>query len=699
MKPSTREVKIGGRTIRLETGRIARQASAAVLVREGATAVLVTVTAAEEPRPDMDFFPLTVEYREKLAAAGRIPGSWLRREGRITDREVLTSRLVDRSIRPLFPKGFKNEVQVTATVLSAGSDSDPAPLAILGAGAALHLSPIPWNGPAGGVRVVLVDDRLVVLPNPAEMEQANADVMVSAGPEGLVMVEGGALVVPEEQVLEMLFKGQDALGPFLETVQEWRQEAGKEKFTFQAPPIPEEILQAARRDYGERLARALRIPEKQARRAAVARIEKEALAQAADPDQAQETARALSELEHEILRKAITAEGARPDGRGPEDIRPIWIDVGWLEGPHGSAIFTRGETQALVTCTLGGESSAQTIETLAGMEKINFLLHYNFPPYSVGEVRPLRGPGRREIGHGFLARRALLGVLPPYEDFPYIIRVESDISESNGSSSMATVCGGCLALMDAGVPLAAPVAGIAMGLIQEGQKQVILSDILGDEDHLGDMDFKVAGTEEGVTAIQMDNKIGGLSREVMSRAMEQARRGRLHILGRMKDALGAPRKELPPDAPRAFTLRIRPQSIGLLIGPKGQTIRSIQEETKVDLKVDEDGLVTVYAPDGPSAREAMKRIRAAAGDVQKGKVYKAKVVKVMDYGAFVQIYPHVEGLVHIKEWDEKPTEDMTKAAREGDTVLVRVMGADERGRLVLSRKEALGVDPSDAEGM
>ncbi len=696
MNASTRKVKIGGRTLQMETGRIARQASAAVLVREGATAVLVTVTAAEEPRPDMDFFPLTVEYREKLAAAGRIPGSWLRREGRITDREVLTSRLVDRSIRPLFPKGFKNEVQVTATVLSAGADSDPAPLAILGAGAALHLSPIPWNGPAGGVRVVLVEDRLVVLPNPAEMEQAVADVMVSAGPEGMVMVEGGALVVPEEKILEMLFAGQDALAPFLETVSEWREEAGKEKFPFQPPSLPGDLLEKVRREQGEALRQALRVPEKQSRRAALARIEKEAIQGAADPEEAEKIARAVTELEHQLLRTSILEEGIRPDGRGPEEIRPIWIEAGWLEGPHGSAVFTRGETQALVTCTLGGESSAQTIETLSGMEKVNFLLHYNFPPYSVGEVRPLRGPGRREIGHGFLARRALLGVLPPYEDFPYIVRVESDITESNGSSSMATVCGGCLALMDAGVPLSAPVAGIAMGLIQEGEKMVILSDILGDEDHLGDMDFKVAGTGEGVTAIQMDNKIGGLSREVMSRAMDQARRGRLHILGRMKDALGEPRKELPPDAPRAFTIRIRPQSIGLLIGPKGQTIRAIQEETKVELKVDDDGLVTVYAPDGKAAREAMKRIRAAAGDVQKNKVYKATVVKVMDYGAFVRIYPHVEGLVHVREWDEKPTDDMARAAKEGDTVLVKVLGADEKGRLVLSRKEALGVDPSDA---
>ena len=696
MKPSTLEVQVGARTLTLETGRIARQASGAVLVREGATAVLVTATAAPEPRPEADFFPLTVEYREKLAAAGRIPGSWLRREGRITDREVLISRLVDRSIRPLFPKGYTNEVQVTATVLSAGADADPAPLAILGAGAALHLSSIPWNGPAGGVRVVLLEDRMALLPNPAEMEQALADVVVSAGPEGLVMVEGGALVIPEDRILEMLFAGQDALAPFLKALSSWREEAGREKQPFQEPLIPEDLIRETESRWGEALKQALRIPEKQPRRAAVARIEKEALQGKEDPEEARLLAAALSELEHRILREGITREGIRPDGRGPRDIRPIQVEAGWLEGPHGSAVFTRGETQALVTCTLAGESSAQTIETLSGPEKVNFLLHYNFPPYSVGEVRPLRGPGRREIGHGFLARRALLGVLPAYQDFPYIIRVESDITESNGSSSMATVCGGCLALMDAGVPLSAPVAGIAMGLIQEGERQVILSDILDDEDHLGDMDFKVAGTEEGVTAIQMDNKIGGLSREVLSRAMEQAREGRLHILDRMKAALGAPRKELPPDAPRAFTVKIRPQSIGLLIGPKGQTIRSIQEETKVDLKVGEDGLVTVYAPNEKSAREAIKRIRAAAGDVRKGQVYKAKVVKVTDYGAFVRIYPHVEGLVHVSQWDEKPVEDMTKAAKEGDTVLVRVLGADEKGRLVLSRKEALGVDPSDA---
>jgi len=691
MKPSKRSIEIGGKGIRLETGRIARQAGAAVLVRQGPTALLVTVTADAAAHPEGDFFPLTVEYREKAAATGRIPGGFLRREGRISDHEVLVSRLIDRSIRPLCPKGFKNEGQVTATVLSAGPDSDPAPLAVLGAGAALHLSEVPWNGPCGGLRVAWVEERAVALPGLAVLAGAEADLLVSAGPGGLTMVEGGGREISEETALALLEEAGKALGPYLALVEEWRAEAGREKLAFVSPEPDERLLRGIEQAWGARLAAALRLPGKKERRSAVAALKAEALvAPAAEAG----TAEALDHLEHELLRRAVLEQGFRPDGRGPAEIRPIWAETRWLEGPHGSAIFTRGETQALVTCTLAGARSAQTVEGLQGSEEVTFLLHYNFPPYSVGETRALRGPGRREIGHGALARRALLGVLPAREEFPYVIRVESDITESNGSSSMATVCGGSLAMMDAGVPLKAPVAGIAMGLVAGGGRTAVLSDILGDEDHLGDMDFKVAGSSRGITALQMDNKVGGLGREVLERALEQARLGRLHILGEMAAALGKPRAELPANAPQAKTVRIRPNCIGLLIGPKGANIKAIQEESGAEVGVDESGLVTIYAKDGPSAQKALQMVRASAGEVQVGRVYRATVVSVKEFGAFVRIYPHVEGLVHVTNWAESRIEDMREAALERDEILVKVLGTDERGRLVLSRKEALGTDPA-----
>ena len=698
MNASEKKIEIAGKTIYMETGRIAKQANSAVLIREGSTAILVTVTAQDEPKPDLDFFPLTVEYREKMAAAGRIPGSFIRREGKISDHEVLISRLIDRSIRPLFPKGFKNEVQVTATVLSSGPDSDPGPLAIIGVGAALHISNVPWDGPAAGIRISRMDERNIILPNPTERELSDADLVVSSGPQGIVMVEGGAKVVPEDVILDMLFAAQKSAQPIINLIEKWREEVGREKMKFEYQETPEDLKKELKDKYGSELKEALRIVTKKERRAKVSEIIEKAVTTEASEESGRDAhtiSKALDELVKEILRESIIKEGIRPDGRNPDEIRKIWIEVGWLKGPHGSAIFTRGETQALVTCTLGTGSDAQTIEGLLGEEQVKFLLHYNFPPYSVGEVRPLRGPGRREIGHGFLARRALEGVMPDFEDFPYVVRVESDIAESNGSSSMATVCGGCLALMDAGVPISAPVAGIAMGLIQEGQSTVVLTDILGDEDHLGDMDFKVAGTKDGITAMQMDNKIGGLSKEIMEMALEKARKARLFILQKMTEKLSEPRKELPKDAPRAVTMRIRPQNIGLLIGPKGLTIRGIQEETGADVTVDEDGLVTIFSRDEYSAKLAMKRVREAAGDVKKGRVYQATVTAVKDYGAFVKIYPHIEGLVHHTEWDEKPVRNMLTAARVGEEVLVRVMGADEKGRLVLSRKEALGTDPSD----
>jgi polyribonucleotide nucleotidyltransferase len=674
---------IGRRRIALETGRIARQAESAVVVRDGGTVLLVAVGAAREGRPGLDFLPLTVEYREKFSAAGRYPGGYRKREGRISDHEILSSRLIDRTIRPLFPKGFTVETQVLATVLSYDPDSDPEVLAISGAAAALHRSGLVWAGPVAGVRVARVDGTLVAMPTAAERERASLDLVVSAGPSGLVMVEGRAAEASEAEVVEALLFAQEAVRPACELIEAMRAATGEEKRQFSPGAPPPELVAQVSVLASEPLREAVRVAEKRERRARIAAVRESvraALASAgappADVDQAGDI---LDRLLHDLVRDRVLAEGRRLDGRGLADIRPISGEVGWLPAVHGSSLFTRGETQALVVCTLGTGQDEQAVEDLAGEHSERFLLHYSFPPYSVGEVRPLRGPGRREIGHGNLAHRALGAVLPPPEAFPYTIRIESEISESNGSSSMATVCGGSLALMDAGVPVERPVAGVAMGLILDGERAAILSDILGDEDHLGDMDFKVAGTERGITAVQMDNKLGSLARAVLEQALEQARRGRLHVLGEMAKILAAPRPDLAPHAPRIAVEKIRPNRIRDLIGPGGRVIQELQAETGTKIDVEDDGTVRIASPGGAGLEAALRQIRELCGEPEVGKVYRGTVTGVKEFGCFVRVMGSIEGLVHVS--------DLGGAGEigEGDPMEVRVLGVDDRGRIKLAR--------------
>jgi polyribonucleotide nucleotidyltransferase len=697
--------EIDGRRVTLETGRIARQAHGAVLVRQGRAAVLVTAVMGEDDERDDGFVPLTVEYREKLAAAGRIPGSFQRRETRIGDDEILASRILDRSTRPLFAKGFGREVQVQATVLSADFPRVEAPwLALIGASAALHLSSIPWDGPIAGARLVRCDGAWIALPDPSQRARADVDLVVAIRKQGLVMVEGGANQVPEPEVLEGLLLADSKFATLLAAIEALRAKAGRPK-VVPAPRVDSPPRAAARAHVEANgpaaLAPLFEQAGKHARRTVLERASEAlvrgataAAAAAGEASGGEALAPFAAQLVHaladRLVRERVLAQGKRLDGRGPEEIRPIECSVDWLAGPHGSALFTRGETQAMVSCTLAAKDSAQEVETLGGLEPRTFLLHYNFPPYSVGEVKPLRGPGRREIGHGNLARRALVPVLPPFAGFPYVIRVESDISESNGSSSMATTCGGCLALMDAGVPISAPVAGIAMGLVSDGARFQVLSDILGDEDHLGDMDFKVAGTAAGVTAVQMDNKMGSLPREVLGRALEQAARGRRHILEAMAKTLAAPRAQTKEHAPRVTAVRIATPAISDVIGPRGAHLKALRQSLGVEVTIDDAGYAFVYASGAAAAREAARRIRAKAGVVRSGRLYRGRVSGVKEFGAFVRIFDSAEGLVHVSEWDAQFTSNLAAVAREGDEVVVRVLGVDERGKLRLSRKDAQG---------
>ncbi|MBP7149188.1 MAG: polyribonucleotide nucleotidyltransferase [Acidobacteria bacterium] len=681
-------------TITLETGAIARQADGAVILRHGETVLLATAVAAEAPREGTDFFPLTVEYRERLAASGRIPGAYLRREGRITDSEVLASRLVDRTVRPLFPGQFLNETQVLVTVLSADEELEPDAIAIPAAGAALHVSGIPWDGPAAGVRVARVHGQWRFFPSPAERAAAELDLVVSSRPGGLIMVEGQAREAGEALVAEALERGDRFCRELCGAIERLRAAAGQPKRELAAATDDAALAERVASLGRDAIEAAAGIAAKKERRAALRAAARELAArleqEGADP--AAVTA-AVEDLQRRVIRGRILGEGRRPDGRGPADIRPISCEVGWLPRNHGSAVFTRGETQVLASCTLGTASDEQAIETLAGQRKQRFLLHYNFPPYSVGEVRALRGPGRREIGHGNLAHRALEPVLPAVDEFPYTIRIVSDVAESNGSSSMATVCGGCLALMDAGVPISRPVAGIAMGLVAEGDRVVVLSDILGDEDHLGDMDFKVAGTREGITAIQMDNKLGSVPREVLEAALEQARAGRLHVLSAMEPVLAAPRPELSARAPRVLSLRIRPERIRDLIGPGGRNIQEIQSVTGTKVDVDDEGLVRVYATDAAAAAEALRRVRHVTFEPEVGGVYRGEVIVVQDFFAVVRLGATIEGRLHVSELDTRRVGKVGDVLRVGEQVIVRVLGVDRMGKIALSRKAAFGSEP------
>jgi polyribonucleotide nucleotidyltransferase len=688
------EMDFYGRPLSIETGRMAKQASGAAVVSYGETVVLVTVVASNEAREGVDFFPLTVDYQERTFAAGKIPGGFFKREGRPSEREILTSRLVDRALRPLFPDGFFCETQVVASVLSVDRENDADTIALIGASAALQVSDIPFRGPIAGVRIGRIRGAFVVNPLQSQFEASDINLFVAAGRDAIVMVEGGALVVPEDEMLEALFLSQEAVKPILEAQDEIARVAGKTKRSVVVVPPDPALAERVRALGAEKLKAAFSTPAKHERAAAVSSVKKEVKTALAEEyaGRDKEVGALLEELESETLRLLVVRENRRVDGRGLADIRPITCEVGVLPRTHGSALFTRGETQALVVATLGTGSDEQKVDALIGEQYKKFMLHYNFPPFSVGEVRPLRSPGRREIGHGALAERAIAAVTPEERGFPYTIRVVSEVLESNGSSSMATVCGGTLSLMDAGVPIKAPVAGIAMGLIKEGEDIRILSDILGDEDHLGDMDFKVAGTAEGVTALQMDIKISGVTREIMRHALYQAREGRLFILSQMAKVMAEPRAHVSEYAPRITTLKVKQDKIRDLIGPGGKMIRSIIEETGVKIDVEDDGTVYVASADGESMSKALAKINRVTAEAEVGKVYKGTVRKIVDFGAFVEILPGTDGLVHISQLGPGRVRRVSDVLKEGDEIMVKVLEIDRQGKIRLSQREVLEND-------
>ncbi len=688
---------ISAKEITLETGRLAKQSSGSCLIQCGETMVLCTAVAEKREREGIDFFPLTVDYVEMTYAAGKIPGGFFKREGRPTEREILTSRLIDRPIRPLFPEGFRSETQIIATVLSSDGENDPDILAITGASAALHVSDVPFDGPIGAVRVGRVDNNIIINPSLIEDTYSDINLIVVAGRNGLVMVEGGADRVPDEQVLEAIFRAEDEIAKMLDAQDSLRSVAGKPK--REIPPYVQdtELIERIRKERGPEIETALDIHSKQERNRALEKIFENIVESMGEDGEArrQEVLRYVDQVEGEYVRKMILEKGARIGGRSFEEIRDITCEVGMLPRTHGSALFTRGETQALVITTLGTSSDEQKVEALAGESYKSFMLHYKFPPFSVGEVKFLRGPSRREIGHGALAERALAYLLPDDEQFPYTIRVVSEILESNGSSSMASVCGGSLSLMDAGVPLDEPVAGIAMGLLKDGERVVILSDIMGTEDHHGHMDLKVAGTANGITALQMDLKIAGITRDVLTKALLQAREGRRHILTIMKETIAKPRDEVSSYAPRIFVVYVNPDKIRDIIGPGGKVIRAIQEETGTKIEVEDSGKVVIAAVDAEGAEEAKEAIQRLTQEAEIGKIYDGIVRKVTDFGAFVEIFPGTDGLVHISQLSNERVRKVTDVVREGDRISVKVIGIDAQGKIKLSRKDALGATPDE----
>ena len=670
---------------------MAKQADGAALVRYGETVVLVTAVAAKDLKLDTDFFPLTVDYQEKTFAAGKIPGGFFKREGRPSEKEILTCRLIDRSIRPLFAEGLRCETQIIATVLSADRENDPDVVAMLGTSIALHVSDIPFNGPLAGVRIGRIDGRWVMNPTQSQLEESDVDIFLSGSRDAIVMVEGGAQVVPEEEILEALFAGHEAIQPLLQIQEDIRREIGKPKRHVPLAQLDHAVARRVEDLALTKLRQALEVPEKLERYKRIAEVKSDVvpLALAEFPDKQKDIKGAFEELKRNVFRGLVIQKERRIDGRGLKDVRPITCETGVLPRTHGSALFTRGETQALVVTTLGTTSDEQRVDALIGEHFKKFMLHYNFPPFSVGEVKFLRGPGRREIGHGNLAERALVPVLPAEDGFPYTIRIVAEILESNGSTSMATVCGGSLSLMDAGVPVAAPVAGIAMGLIKEGEHVRVLSDILGDEDHLGDMDFKVAGTADGVTSLQMDIKISGVNREVMHQALHQAKEGRLHILGIMNATLPAARTSVSGHAPRIITLRVKPEKIREIIGPGGKVIRGIIEATGVKMDVEDDGTVTIASIDAAASQKAVEMVQRIAAEAEIGKIYKGTVRKIVEFGAFVEILPGTDGLVHISQLAPERVRKVSDVLKEGDEVMVKVLEIDKQGKIRLSRKEAL----------
>ena len=694
-------VQIGDATLTIETGRLAKQAHGSVLISCGDTVLLVTVCGSDSPRPGIDFFPLSCDYVEKTYAAGKIPGGFFKREGRLRDDEILTSRLIDRPCRPLFPEGYRNDVQIIATVMSVDKVNPSDVLALTGASCALMLSDIPWAGPIAGVRVGRIDGKFVANPTYEQMTKSDIDIVVAASKDAIVMVEGDSDEVTEADFIEALMFAHRSVQPCIELQVRLREAVGKAKRSYTAK-LPDAALKQRVMDIAlNDLRQACTIRVKGERYGKFKEIQKkviEAIAPA-DPETEGLIKTAFHDAQAYAMRTMITDKGIRIDGRDTRTVRPITIEVGMLPRVHGTGLFTRGETQGLVTATLGTGQDEQKIDALIGERWKNFLLHYNFPPFSVGETKPMRGPGRREIGHGHLAERALAKVVPSSDKFPYTIRIVSEILESNGSSSMATVCGGSLAMMDAGVPIRASVAGVAMGLIKEGDKFAVLTDILGDEDHLGDMDFKVCGTRKGITAIQMDIKIEGLSREILAQALEQACEGRLHILDKMQEVISQPRNELSKWAPRITTVKVRPDQIRVIIGPGGKTIKGIVDQTGVSIDVEDDGTVNIASADSIAVQRAIDIIRGLTAEAEIGTTYKGAVKRLTDFGAFVEIFSGTEGLLHVSEMDHKRIENPRDAMKEGDVIEVKVLSVDEgTGKIRLSRRALMAL-PEGEEGL
>jgi polyribonucleotide nucleotidyltransferase len=691
VKAITKKFQYGEHEITIETGAIARQADGAVMVKMADTEVLVTAVGRKEADPGRDFFPLTVNYQEKTYSAGKIPGGFFKREGRPGEKEVLTCRLIDRPVRPLFPKGFTNEVQIIATVMSLNPDVDPDIPSLIGASAALAISGMPFDGPIGAAKVGYKDGNYLLNPGAATLENSDLELVVAGTSDAVLMVESEANCLSEDVMLGAVMFGHEQMQTAIAAINELAAEAGKPKWEWQAP-APDEDLEKAVTDAAESgLSDAYRITDKKERQASVSDIKAAAIDSLAGDEDARwspdEVKGALSKLEKRIVRQRVIAGEARIDGRDRATVRPIDVEVGVLPRTHGSAIFTRGETQAIVVTTLGTGRDAQIIDAIEGERKEPFMLHYNFPPYCVGETGFMGSTKRREIGHGKLARRGIQAVMPSMDDYPYVIRVVSEITESNGSSSMASVCGTSLSLMDAGVPVKAPVAGVAMGLVKEGDDFAVLTDILGDEDHLGDMDFKVAGTDGGITALQMDIKIQGITQEIMSNALAQAKDARLHILGEMNQVIKEPRDEMSEWAPTIISFKIDPEKIRDVIGKGGAVIRAMTEETGATIDIDNDGTVRVASVDGASGREAVRRIELITADVEVGRIYEGKVARLMDFGAFVTILPGKDGLVHISQISNERVEKVSDKLSEGDVVQVKVLEVDRQGRVRLSMKE------------
>jgi polyribonucleotide nucleotidyltransferase len=697
------DTDIAGRTLTLETGLVAQQADGAVVVRYGDTIVLTTVVGEREPNESVGFFPLTVDYEERMYAAGKIPGGFIKREGRPTEAAILAARLTDRPIRPLFPKGYKAEVQIISTVLEADQENDPDILSIIGASAALTISPIPWDGPVGAVRIGYIDDQIVINPTISALAGSKLDMVVAGTSDAIMMVEGESDQVGEEILVRAIEQAHDEIRRIVDLQLDMQRQVGKEKWPYSPPPKDEELDTQLRAYLGDRLSATINNPDKVLRLEGTSTLRDDVVSALSEPPEngaagysPKDVIDAFEGLLKEEVRGSILRDGTRPDGRRPDEIRPIWIETGYLPRTHGSAIFTRGQTQVITILTLGSTAEEQRLDSISPVTTKRYIHHYNFPPFSVGEVRRMRGPGRRDIGHGALAERALLSVIPDVEEFPYTMRLVSEVVSSNGSTSMASVCGSTLALMDAGVPIEAPVAGIAMGLVTDAEsgRYQILSDIQGMEDALGDMDFKVAGTADGVTAIQMDIKVKGITPEIMREALAQAREGRLFILGKMKEAIAAPREELSQFAPRVIRIKINPEKIGAVIGPGGKMIRSIQDETGTKIDIEDDGTVSVASTDASGAEAAIQRIMGLTQElrIDRGEIYNGKVVSVMPYGAFVEILPGKDGLVHISELSEDPSIRVARVedvVNVGDEITVMVTEVAPNGKVSLSRRAAL----------